>query len=198
MVHRPQRRFPTEPLVSDIIIFTRHLCSALTQAVVNVPVRKLIIRTLCAELLQSEQCCHLTVPAGTRVSFTANLIIPQCASSKNHSHQLPFQHQCAILLSKGLIGIIDQYVRIHDFVVWYVSGTDEPQGQASCHGWCLLSSCRLEKKIFLYQEMTMAKFHTCVPRFYVCFGKSADTEATIGLLQFFFRLSRVLYEHVEV
>lgn len=58
--------------------------------------------------------------------------------------------------------------------------------------------------------MIMAKFlmllfklwgdiiHKRVPKFDVCLGKSADTEATIGLLQFFFKLSRMLYEHVEV
>lgn len=40
------------------------------QALVNVHVRNLIIRTLCAELRQSDECRHLTVPGRTRVIYS--------------------------------------------------------------------------------------------------------------------------------
>lgn len=157
MVHQLHTRFPKEPLASDMITLTRQVRSALRQAAVNIHPGNVIIRTLCAELLQWDECCHLTAPAGTRLSFTANLIIRRCASSKNPSRQLPFQRWCSVGLSRGLIGIIDQYVPICDFSVCRVSGTDEPQGRDSRHGWCLRSSWSLENKMPRFQEMKMAK-----------------------------------------
>lgn len=47
MVRGPKERFPLAP---DTIRFIRHVRSALMQAVVNTHVRKLIIRTLCADM----------------------------------------------------------------------------------------------------------------------------------------------------
>lgn len=96
-------------------------------------------------------------------------------------------------------GMIDQYDQTHDFIVWCVSGTDEPQGQASRNGCCLLSSWSSEKKIWWWQSFWCFysnTVHRCVPDLMYVGVKSADTEATTGLLQFFFELSRMLFDQV--
>lgn len=140
-------RFPREPLASGIVVFTRQVRSALRQAAVNTHPANVIIRTLCAELLQWDECCHLTVPAGTRVSLTANLIIRQCASSKKsfpsgctpalvrrRSEQRPLSE-----LSIGTFGSVT--LACGEF-----SGTDEPRGRDSRNGWCLLNQLEFGKQ----------------------------------------------------
>lgn len=165
------------------------------------------IRLFCViHQFRAELRCHLTVPASSRVSFGANLIICQCASNKNHSHQLPLQHECTILLSKWLIGIIDQYVWdpwFYHMVClshWWAIRADFPL--------CLHSSPYLPfgKENSCLQEIIMAFFSCCFyPNccqklltnvFDGCLDKSTDVVPTTALVQSFSSLCDVLVSHI--
>lgn len=80
-----------------------------------------VLHHIGVEPLQPDECCHLTAPARARVSFTANLIISQRASNKNHSHQLP-------TLARHTSEPYRNYWSVrspHDCIVWYFLVNDK-------------------------------------------------------------------------
>lgn len=127
------------------------------------------------------------VPPSARVSFTANLIICWCASSKNHSHQLPTFVRHA--LSELLISALGS-MTVPCGIFWSL--------MSHSNGRCLLFSWSLERNTFSTQKSLWPFFPAASiqtvgghysqlsHKWDVCSDKCA---ATIAALQFFFELS---------